>query len=56
MFQEKRCDRCGECLIRCPELQLPELEAKAEVEDPSVYEALFQKIERARFIREGVEP
>ncbi len=32
MFQEKRCDRCGECLIRCPELQLPELEAKAEVE------------------------
>jgi uncharacterized protein YcfL len=32
------------------------MEQSLVVEDPSVYQDLFQKIERARFIREGLEP
>jgi hypothetical protein len=32
------------------------MEQSLVVEDPSIYQDLFQKIERARFIREGVEP
>jgi hypothetical protein len=32
------------------------MEQTAVVEDPRVYQDLFQKIERARFIREGLEP
>ena len=32
------------------------MEQSAVVEDPSIYRDLFQKIERARFIREGLEP
>jgi hypothetical protein len=32
------------------------MEQSAVVEDPGVYQDLFQKIERARFIREGLEP
>ena len=32
------------------------MEQSLVVEDPVVYRDLFQKIERARFIREGLEP
>jgi uncharacterized protein YcfL len=31
------------------------MEQSLVVEDPRVYDDLFQKIERARFIREGLE-
>ena len=32
------------------------MEQSLVVEDPRVYQDLFQRIERARFIREGIEP
>lgn len=32
------------------------MEQSVVVENPRVYEDLFQKIERARFIREGIAP
>jgi hypothetical protein len=32
------------------------MEQSLVVEDPRVYQDLFQKIERARFIREGLAP
>jgi Fe-S oxidoreductase len=32
VFDEKACDRCGECFQRCPELQLPQDTAKQEIE------------------------
>ena len=32
MFLEQKCDLCGECLMRCPELSLSKVEAAAEVE------------------------
>jgi Fe-S oxidoreductase len=32
MFLEQQCNRCGECLMRCPELSLSKEEAAAEVE------------------------
>jgi Fe-S oxidoreductase len=31
-FQEDACDRCGICFERCPVLELPEAEAKQEIE------------------------
>jgi hypothetical protein len=34
---------------------VPGMERSLVVEDPRVYQDLFQKIERARFIREGLE-
>jgi hypothetical protein len=32
------------------------MEQSVVIEDPRVYQDLFQRIERARFIREGIEP
>ncbi len=32
MFREERCDLCGECLVRCPELGLARAEAVTEME------------------------
>ncbi len=32
------------------------MEQSQVIDDPRVYQDLFQKIERARFIREGIEP
>ena len=31
MFLEQKCDLCGECLMRCPELSLSKEEAAAEI-------------------------
>lgn len=33
MFVEERCDRCGECLVRCPVLQMAREEAVVEVDN-----------------------
>ena len=48
----------GGCASAPPPTSVPVagMEQSVVVEDPRVYQDLFQRIERARFIREGLAP